>query len=56
MKEIYIYTNFHSWVEEAPDATIKGTIVRKNDYTLEILDNQGYTQIIVLDKLYAVVY
>jgi len=56
MREIYIYTCFSSWLEEKPDAVINGTVLEKNSRFIELADENGYTQILVLDKLFAVVY
>jgi hypothetical protein len=56
MKEINIYASLGSWLDEKPEATIKGTVKSKTDHTIEIEDEEGYTQIIVLGKLFAVVY
>ncbi|KNY26090.1 hypothetical protein [Pseudobacteroides cellulosolvens] len=55
-KEINIYITFDSWMKEEPDAVIKGAIKFKGESHLEIQDENGYTQIINLNKLYAVVY
>lgn len=56
MKDIYIYTTIRSWLDETPDATIRGKILDVETNYIQILDENGYTQIIMLDKLYAVVY
>lgn len=56
IKDIYFYSNIQSWLNESPDATIKGTIISKSSGFIEIQDENGYTQIINLDKLYAIVY
>jgi len=56
MREIYIYTTFSSWLEERPDAVVNGTVLEKNSRFIELADENGYTQILVLDKLFAVVY
>jgi len=56
MREIYIYTNIDSWLNEKPDGVLNGTVLEKNTKYIEIADENGYTQILVLDKLFAVVY
>jgi hypothetical protein len=56
MKDIFLYSTLDSWVEESPDATIRGIVHSKNSNFIEISDEKGYTQIINLDKLFAVVY
>ena len=56
MKDIYIYTNFNSWVDSEPEAVIKGTVTSKTEHLIEIIDEDGLTQIINLDRLFAVVY
>lgn len=56
MKDIYIYTTIQSWLDESPDATLRGKILDVETNYIQILDENGFTQIIMLDKLYAVVY
>ncbi len=56
IKDIYIYTHFESWLDETPDATLKGSVSLKNNNIIEIIDEQGLTQIINMEKLFAVVY
>jgi hypothetical protein len=56
MKEIYIYASLSSWIDESPEATIKGIVNNKSTNHIEILDENGFTQIINIDKLYAIVY
>lgn len=56
IKDIYIYTTINSWVAETPDATIRGTVNSKENGYIEILDENGFTQIINIDRLFAVVY
>ena len=56
MKEIFIYTNFSSWLEEKPDAVIKGTVTRNYEGYIEVRDENGLTQLINMEKLFAVVY
>jgi hypothetical protein len=56
MKDIFIYTTIRSWLDESPDATLRGKILDVETNYIQILDENGYTQIIMLDKLYAVVY
>jgi hypothetical protein len=56
MKNIYMYLTFNSWISETPDAEIRGNVVKVSSNIIEITDEQGYTQIINLDNLFAVVY
>ncbi len=56
MKEINIYTHIESWLDESPDAVVKGVVARKDNGYIEITDENGYTQILNLSKLFAVVY
>jgi hypothetical protein len=55
-KEINIYVSFESWNREMPDSVIRGSVVEKSDGYIVVADENGYTQIINLNKLYAVVY
>jgi hypothetical protein len=56
MREIFLYSTINSWVDETPDATIRGVVNIKTDSYIEFTDENGYTQIINLDRLFAVVY
>lgn len=56
MVEINLYMKFESWYGESPDAVIRGSIIEKNDKYIEILDENQYTQIIMLDKFFAITY
>lgn len=56
MSEINIFITFESWYKERPDATISGTISNRRDKIIEILDNEGYTQIINIDRCFAITY
>jgi hypothetical protein len=56
MKDIYIYSRIEGWIDEKPDTVVKGVVKGKTDKYIEIQDENGYTQILVLDKLFAVVY
>ncbi|MCX7746755.1 MAG: hypothetical protein N2645_07680 [Clostridia bacterium] len=56
MKDIYIYASIQTWISETPDAVVKGFINSKNQNYIEITDDHGYTQILNLDKVFAVVY
>jgi hypothetical protein len=56
VKDIYFYINISSWLSETPDGVLKGAVISKTGNYLEILDENGYTQIINLEKLFAVVY
>ena len=55
-KQINFYFSVDSWLEENPDTSITGVVVSKGDGYIEIQDNDGYTQIINISKLFAVVY
>ena len=56
MKEIYFYETMDNWINENPSTSIKGYIVSKHESYIEISDENGYTQIININKLFAVVY
>lgn len=56
MKNIYIYESISSWNAETPEATIKGYVVNKINGIIEITDENGFTQLINLAKIFAVVY
>lgn len=56
MKEINLYLTYNAWYNEQPDAVIKGIVVEKNKDFIEILDDSQYTQIIMLNKLFALTY
>lgn len=56
MFEINLYVKFESWYKDNPDGVIKGKIIEKNDRYIEILDENKYTQILVLDKFFAITY
>lgn len=56
MREINIYQNMESWLKETPNAVIKGTVKFRNDSFVEIYDENGFTQIINLNQLFAIVY
>ncbi len=55
-KDIFLYATLSAWLQENPDGSVKGTVMSKNGSIIEILDENGLTQLINLDKLYAVVY
>lgn len=55
-KDIYIYVDAESWLEDKPCSVIKGAVTNRSDGYIEILDDKGYTQVLNLDKLFAVVY
>jgi hypothetical protein len=55
-KEINIYLTFDSWMDEKPDAVIRGIVKFKGDSHVEIQDENGFTQIMNLNKLFAIVY
>ena len=56
LKNIYFYSTIKAWIDETPDVTIVGTVTSKTSNYIEISDENGYTQIINLDKIFAVVY
>jgi hypothetical protein len=56
MKDIYLYTNIGSWLDEKPDAEVKGIVRERTDHLIVIEDEEGFTQVINLDKLFCVVY
>jgi len=56
LKDIYIYSRIDSWIAEKPDTVIRGTVKGRSDGCIEIQDENGYTQLLVLEKLFAVVY
>lgn len=56
MKDIYFYENLEAWINENPSTSIKGYIVSKNQNYIEISDENGLTQIININKLFALVY
>jgi hypothetical protein len=56
MKDIYLYSTIDSWISEAPDATVRGIVNNKTTHFIEIVDENGYTQIINLDRVFAIVF
>lgn len=56
VKDINIYLTFESWMNETPDTVIKGSVNFKGSNHIEILDENNYTQIINLNKIFAIVY
>lgn len=56
MKEINIYFTANSWMSETPDTVVKGMVQNKANSIIEIIDENGYTQIINLDKIFAIVF
>jgi hypothetical protein len=56
LKEIYIYFEPKSWLNEQPEATIHGRVTEKSDKYIQIEDDNGLTQLIILDKVFAIVY
>ena len=56
MREIYIYLNSSSWLEEKPDATLQGRVTEKTDGYIQIEDDNGLTQIIALSRVFAIVF
>ena len=56
MVEVYLYLTYDSWYRENPDATIKGRIIEKNPSYIEILDENNYTQMLMVNKFFAITY
>jgi len=56
MKEIFIYATIESWMNDVPDTSLQGKVVNKNNQMIEIVDDNGYTQLINIAKLFAIVY
>jgi hypothetical protein len=56
MKEIFIYSTLEAWMNDRPDTTLNGKVKNINNQLLEISDENGFTQIINLEKLFAIVY
>lgn len=56
MVELNLYIKYESWYRDSPDAVIKGRIIERNEKFIEILDENNYTQILMLDKFFAITY
>ena len=56
MKEIYIFSTLKSWLDDKADTSIKGTVISKDKNYIEIHDENGYTQLINLSMVFAIVY
>jgi len=56
MREIFIYTSADQWDKDEPFSSVKGDVVNKSEKYIEIIDENGYTQIINMDKVFAIVY
>lgn len=56
MKDIYIYITPENWNKDKPEVTIFGNIINKGENYVEVKDDKGYTQIINLQKVFAIVY
>ena len=56
MKDIYLYGSMDSWLDEKPDAILKGIVTDKKEAVVTIQDENGYTQIININRLFAIVY
>ena len=56
MQDINIYSTIDDWEDEKPYAVLKGTVEELKDTYIKIRDENGLTQILVLNKLFAVVY
>lgn len=56
MKEINIYKSMNSWLDERPEAVIRGVVQKKDGNIVEILDENNYVQLININSIYALVY
>jgi hypothetical protein len=56
MKDIYFYETIDDWNNERPTTSVKGRVVSKTESYIEIYDENGFTQLININKLFAVVY
>ena len=56
MKDIYIYITPENWNKDKPEVTIFGNVISNNENYVEIRDDKGYTQIINIQKVFAIVY
>jgi hypothetical protein len=56
MQDIYIYTTVEDWNDDKPEGVLKGTVEEVHENYIKIRDENNLTQIIVLSKLFAVVY
>ncbi|SEV87166.1 hypothetical protein [[Clostridium] fimetarium] len=56
MKDIYIYITPENWNKDKPEVTIFGNVISNNENYVEIKDDKGYTQIINIQKVFAIVY
>ncbi|MGE5474551.1 MAG: hypothetical protein ACM3UU_10055 [Ignavibacteriales bacterium] len=56
MREIFIYTSPDQWDKDEPFSSVKGDVINKTEKYIEIIDENGYTQIINIDKVFAIVY
>jgi hypothetical protein len=56
MKEIYFFSTLKSWLEDKADTSIRGMVISKDKNYIEIQDENGYTQLINISMLYAIVY
>lgn len=55
-REINIYATIDAWLKEDPDAVINGEVKGRGDGWVEIADENGFTQIINIHELFAIVY
>jgi len=56
MKDIFFYETMDAWIKENPTTSIKGYVLSKNQCYIEISDENGFIQIININKIFAVVY
>ena len=56
MKEIYIYTTIDGWIKDEPFTTINGEVKSKEGSFIEIADENGFTQVINMERVFAIVY
>jgi len=56
LKDIYIYITPENWNKDKPEVTIFGNVISNNENYVEIKDDKGYTQIINIQKVFAIVY
>lgn len=55
-KDIYIYVSIQSWLDERPDATLRGTVTNAGGSVIEIVDENNLHQLLNVERLFAVVY
>ncbi len=55
-RDIYIYGSMQSWLDEAPDAVLRGTVSNIGPTMIEVVDENNLHQLINIERLFAVVY